>query len=146
MNSRKIVINACYGGFGLSHEAVLLYLAKCGKQVWVEPNERFGGMIPYNYYLVPPEQRIPAQPDNWHDMTMEQRSQHNRDYSAITFYDRDIARDDPHLVAVVEELGSEAASDRCAELKVVSIPEDVDWEIDEYDGLERVEERHRSWS
>jgi len=33
-----------------------------------------------------------------------------------------------------------------AELKVVEIPDDVDWEITEYDGLEQVEEKHRVWT
>jgi len=31
-------------------------------------------------------------------------------------------------------------------LKIIEIPEDVDWEVDEYDGLETIHEKHRSWS
>lgn len=53
-------------------------------------------------------------------------------------------RTDSGLVACVETLG-EKADGRCAELKVVEIPDDVDWEIDEYDGLETVHEVHRVW-
>jgi hypothetical protein len=49
------------------------------------------------------------------------------------------------LVAVVEKLG-EKADGFCATLKVVEIPEDVDWEIGEYDGNEWVAEKHRTWS
>jgi hypothetical protein len=45
---------------------------------------------------------------------------------------------------VVLELG-EAANGRCAELKVVEIPDDVEWQIEEYDGLEWVAEKHRTW-
>jgi hypothetical protein len=60
------------------------------------------------------------------------------------FYDRSIARDDEHLIAVVELLGS-AADSRYSELKIVDIPEDVDWYIEEYDGLEWVAEKHRTW-
>jgi hypothetical protein len=33
-----------------------------------------------------------------------------------------------------------------AELKVVDVPDDVDWEIGEYDGTEWVAEKHRTWS
>jgi hypothetical protein len=33
-----------------------------------------------------------------------------------------------------------------ANLKVVTIPGDVDWEIGEYDGMEWVAEKHRTWS
>lgn len=56
----------------------------------------------------------------------------------------DIARNDPKLVECVEKLGGEA-NDTYAELKVVEIPDDVNWEIGEYDGLEWVEEVHRRW-
>ena len=84
----KIVINRCYGGFGLSEKAM-----------------KFLGIG-----------------SEWPD----------------------IARNDPKLVECVEKLGEEA-NDTCAELKVVEIPDDVNWEIGEYDGLEWVEEVHRRW-
>ena len=54
-------------------------------------------------------------------------------------------RDDPNLVRVVECLGSEQASGRCAYLEVIEIPDDVEWEIMEYDGMEWVAEKHRTW-
>ena len=60
------------------------------------------------------------------------------------FYNRDIPRDDPALVQVVEEMGADADG-RCAELKVVDIPDDVQWQIEEYDGREWVAEKHRTW-
>jgi hypothetical protein len=61
------------------------------------------------------------------------------------FYDRDIPRDDAVLILVVEELG-DAANGVCADLKIVEIPDDVEWQIDEYDGNEWVAEKHRTWS
>jgi hypothetical protein len=45
---------------------------------------------------------------------------------------------------VVEALGDSASGDFAA-LKVVEIPDDVEWEIHDYDGKESVRERHRSW-
>jgi hypothetical protein len=89
----KIVINTCYGGFGLSKEALALY------------NERS---------------------------------------RTVETYDFVIKRDDPILVKIVEELG-EDASDRLANLKVVEIPDDVVWGIEEYDGNEWIAEKHRTW-
>ena len=62
-----------------------------------------------------------------------------------SFYDRDIPRDDAVLIRVVEELG-DAANGFAADLKIVDIPDDVDWEIEEYDGNEWVAEKHRTWS
>ena len=84
---RKIVINACFGGFTLSTEA---------------------------------SRRIGVQPHS------------------------DIARDNPELVKVVEEMGF-AASGPCAHLEIVEIPDDVKWHIHEYDGVEHVAEDHRTW-
>ena len=54
-------------------------------------------------------------------------------------------RDDPALVKTVMDLGKKA-NGKHAELKIVEIPDDVDWEITEYDGLEQVEEKHRIWT
>lgn len=56
----------------------------------------------------------------------------------------DVQRDDPRLVALVEKEG-QAVAGLCAHLKVVEIPDDVQWEIDEYDGNETIHEVHRSW-
>jgi hypothetical protein len=58
--------------------------------------------------------------------------------------DRDIARDDPVLVAIVRELGVDADT-RYAKLKIVEVPYGVDWTIEEYDGVEWVAEKHRTW-
>ena len=62
------------------------------------------------------------------------------------FSDYDIKRDDKFLVEVVEELGSTKASGSCAKLKIVGIPDNVDYEIKEYDGNEHIAEKHRTWS
>ena len=59
-------------------------------------------------------------------------------------YSRSIARDDEHLIAVVELMGSAAAGEY-AELKIVEIPDDINWYIEEYDGKEHVAELHRVW-
>jgi len=93
---RKIVINKCYGGFGLSEAAERAYKELAGI----------------------------TDPD---------------------WYHREVARDDPYLVRVVEDLG-EKADGSFANLKIVEIPADVNWEIGEYDGVEWVAEVHRTWS
>jgi hypothetical protein len=56
----------------------------------------------------------------------------------------DIARNDAALVQVIEQLG-DLASDRYSSLKVVEIPDGVEWHIHEYDGMEHVAEKHRTW-
>ena len=54
-------------------------------------------------------------------------------------------RDNPIVVRVVEELGPQEASGFCADLKVVEIPDGVEFEVEEYDGNEWVAEKHRTW-
>ena len=62
--------------------------------------------------------------------------------SDVSWYDID--RSDPMLVQVVEDLGSEA-NDEWSDLKVVEIPDGIDWIIQEGDGIEWVAEKHRTW-
>ena len=89
----KVVINKCYGGFGLSAVAESIYAQESGKDISV--------------YEIP--------------------------------------RDDPILVSIVESMGG-SCNGTFSELKVIEIPDDVEWQIDEYDGLEWVAEIHRTWS
>ena len=113
----KIVINKCYGGFGLSEEAVLLYAKKKGLNLIIERNK---GLKLNHYYL-------------------------NEKKDGNYFSERDIQRNDLILIEVVNELG-EKADGFCSELKIVEIPDDVEWIIEEYDGKEWIAEDHRRWS
>lgn len=117
----KIVISVCHGGFGLSREAA----------------ER---LRDEGHPLAIKEFKTRAE---W----TEDGSGGRQSLLELTENQRlrDIPRDDPALIRVVEELGK-AASGRFAELKVVEIPDDVEWEIDEYDGSEQIAEKHRTWS
>ena len=53
-------------------------------------------------------------------------------------------RDDETLVEVVECLGEKANGDH-ASLKIVEIPDGIEWQIEEYDGFEWIAEKHRTW-
>ena len=57
----------------------------------------------------------------------------------------EIHRNDPILVSIVEELGEDSWGDE-ARLGVVDIPDDVEWNVEEYDGMEWVAEVHRTWA
>ena len=59
-------------------------------------------------------------------------------------YDDHDKRADPKLVECVERLG-DAASGRYAHLKVVEIPDGIEYEISNYDGIETIHEKHRVW-
>ncbi len=57
---------------------------------------------------------------------------------------RSVERHDPNLIKVVEEMGKEA-NGSCANLKIIEIPDGLDYVIEEYDGKEWVAEKHRTW-
>ena len=139
----KIVINRCFGGYGLSHEAVMRYLDLKGITVYPEQGE--GTWKFWTYWLVKPEDRLEEKEGaDFYAMSIEDRQAYNKQYSDETFVDGDIARNDSVLVQVVEELG-DVANGEHAELAIVEIPDDVEWEISEYDGSEHVAEKHRVW-
>ena len=60
------------------------------------------------------------------------------------FHSYDYERTDPLLIEAIETLGKEANGDS-ANLAIIEIPNDMDWYIDEYDGMESIHENHRSW-
>jgi hypothetical protein len=138
---QKIVINKCYGGFSLSDAAIHRYAEIKG--ITLYPEKTRYGVI--KYWTVPPESR-PKILDGFefYNATMEERKASNEACEKSALYDRDIARDDPALVKLVKEMGKEANS-RFSSLKIVNVPDGVEWEIDEYDGIEWVAEKHRVW-
>ena len=99
----------------------------------------------FTVWLVAPEDRLESKEgEAFYSMSMEERKAYNEKHSEQTWYYRDVDRNDPILVQLVEE-NSELYSGRCAELAVVEIPDGVDYEIEEYDGREHVAETHRTW-
>jgi hypothetical protein len=115
----KIVINRCWGGFGLSEAAWEMILDRKGIEWEKTPKQHKWGYATYR------------------DKNTGKEIYLDYDYSYNL-------RNDPLLVEVVETLGEAANSDK-AELEVVEIPDEVDWEIVDYDGMEHVAERHRIW-
>lgn len=111
--TKKVVLNRCYGGFGLSDKAYKLYAEKKGLTVYLERKNGYSIC-----WIVPEDER---ESKGWRD--------------CVLYYD-DIERDDPDLVAVVEELGDEANGE-CAKLEVVEAY--VGFSIGYYDGMESIE-------
>jgi hypothetical protein len=139
---KEVVINKQYGGFGLSPEAQVMLAGFQGKHLffYVQTKMRFRDGVD--------EFRRTNQPkDAFLVYTL------TRDLGEVVndlpngddwFSEGDIARDDPNLVKVVKELG-DAANTTFSTLVIVKIPDDVEWEVEEYDGLEWVAEKHRTW-
>lgn len=54
-------------------------------------------------------------------------------------------RSHPKLIAAIEKVGEIAASGSFAKVRIVYVPDGIEWEIDECAGIETVDEKHRSW-
>ena len=134
----KILINTCYGGYGLSHAAMLRYAELRGLTVY--PN--LEGIGIYTYWLVPESERVDQ--SNWLSMSKEEQKASSKLYEEQTLCSRDF-RTDPTMIQVVEELGTKADGS-FAQLKIVEIPDGVDYLIEEYDGMEHIAEVHRTWA
>ena len=138
-----IVINKCFGGFGLSREA-LLELARL-------ESPHINLINPAEYYGCDGEEleskiKECSEEDEelgltqtvfYKDKVVDENYRHgsNEDWKA---------RACPLLVRVVKKLGKKSWG-HFAELKIVKIPDDVDFEIDDYDGVEHIAEKHRTW-
>jgi hypothetical protein len=60
----------------------------------------------------------------------------------------DIERDDPELIRIVEKIGLDEAGGLYSSLKIIEIPDDVPadgWIVQDYDGMEWIAEKHRTW-
>lgn len=99
----KIVINSCFGGFGLSDE--------CSKAL---------GGVRY-----------------------ETGQSHY--YAFLDDKLKTNLRTNPKLIELMETKGSKWCSGEFAELKVIEIPDGINYYISDYDGIETVEKAHRTW-
>ncbi len=133
----KVVVNTCYGGFGLSNKAILRYAELKGIKLYP-----FGiSYLTNNKTWFPVELKdIKENHLHWSTTPIDKIKNNDADY----FSPFNINRIDPALIQVVEELG-EQANGMCADLEIRDIPDDVDWFIDDYDGIETIHEEHDSW-
>ena len=130
----KIVINTRrYGAFGLSLKAVKYLAQKKSKLIEKIPIEK--------WKMRPEEFKIDVGNGfKAHRFTKGLLLKNNILYVCNV----DAHRTHPDLIEVVEKLGKEAWGD-WAELKIIEIPDDVDWTICECNGIEWVAEKRRIW-
>ena len=127
----KVVINKCFGGFHPSKKAILELMKLGCPHIQKTPLKFFAAFFKLS------EQETRDLIENYMELPII-----GDEVIAEKHDGQD--RSCPILVAVVEKLGEEANS-KYSQLKIVEIPDDVEWEIDEYDGVEIIVEKHRSW-
>ena len=137
----KIVYSPRYGGFSLSHEAIMRYAEIKGIKLYPVTRDENLGLV--TYWTVPPaEQEVLEESErNFYAMSQESRIENVVAWRRSVLNNRDIPRTDPALVQVVEELG-EKANGRFAHLVIRELPEGTRYRIDEYDGNESIENEH----
>lgn len=107
----KIVYNACYGGFSLSLDGVILGRKLSNNPKWADIV--IGGECYTDGEIC-------------------------KDYGFGFHLGSDFSRSDLILVEIVETL-KEKASGQLSELKITEVPKGTKYRIDEYDGFESVE-------
>lgn len=135
----KVLVNRCYGGFGYSFAAF--------KEYYGDPINKYVQLRSEDY-------KADFVLKNEHSPSSVFETILRTDLPVVSYKDcdkyfcfhEDIARDDPKMVAIVERLGSELASHSLADIRIVEIPDGIEYEISDYDGMESVHEAHRSWS
>ena len=129
----KVVVNRCYGGFGLSNDAVIKLIEMKSELISISNLKSWGShkeVEDYGgYKIMKGYDGVIVIDDKVH---------------SVSSYGNEF-RTHPDLIKVVEELGEDKSSGMLAELRIVEIPDGIDWYIDEYDGVETVREYHRSW-
>ena len=127
----KIVINTKHGGFDLSEKAVLRYAELAGIKVY--KRQIYSTMI------------------EWITIPLKEYKEllETTGNLSLSGYKLNIPRNDPILIRVIEEIGKECNTD-WSSVKIVEIPDDIEWEINDYDGAETVVEvlrqKPRMWS
>lgn len=148
----KVVINNCWcGGFRISPKAWKLYCDKKGYDIYFygshvgfyeDDVDRSGyqkinifddNINIYNYCI----KMINEDTD---DMALVQDSVYEE------YNETQLCRHDPILIETIEELGIDVASGYECELKILEIPDGIDYDIYEYMGAETIHEKHRVWS
>ena len=136
----KVILNKCYGGFGISKAGYELYAKKKGIEIFAyklecvndKPIYRktdIGSSIFTITFTKDFGDYIELSDDNSEKYFLELRSNH---------------REDPVLIEVVEELG-ERANGPFSKLVVVDIPDGMEYEIDDYDGVETLHQKVKKW-
>lgn len=140
----ELVLNKCYGGYGLSHAAKMKILEKKGitvfpylnvktddfekskyKKISDQTLEEIGQSYPYVAYF----QNDPVQDE----IVVDWMDKNRADYKGFDF--DDLERFDKELVETVKELGDKSGG-KFAYLEVVEIPDGASFEISDYDGIE----------
>lgn len=127
----KLILNKCFGGFGLSKEAYELYAEKKGIKVYEYYQDYEKG---FDYFKKGNNGicKFYFTKDFGQEIKLN-----NEEYGKYCLDLSEEDRTDKILIEVVEELGKKA-NNMYSNLKVVEIPDNSFYKIDKYDGVETI--------
>lgn len=144
----KIIINSCFGGFWVSNNALVELMQRKGKEIYF-----YKGSFAY------PDKNIFSKTEASNEDLFVNAVYKDYGNEFIPLSDEQfddflknviIANDekwrtDDDLINLLEEKGSKYVSGPCSSLKIVEIPDDIEFTIEKYDGAEWISEKHRTW-
>lgn len=141
----KIVINKCYGGFGVSPLGLKMYAELKGKKAYFYTQTKYSFIDKVDEYS---KIKTPSRDSMGIYCSTKDYgksfSQFPKDSDKTFIWEHNLKRTDKSLVKVVETLGVKA-NGWAANLRVIDILDGISYEIDDYDGIESIHEEHRSW-
>lgn len=160
---KKIVINKCFGGFSISPE-IAIELFKIENKVdkvhiYCELDEDECNPIINGYRRIDNFEFDEFGDFNNADVNrwsayiticdlgelVKYKDLENNNSKYLLTAQQDVDREDFNLINMIEKLGSNRCSGECAKLKIIEIPKEVEYEIQDYDGNEWIAEKHRTW-
>lgn len=134
----KVILNKCFGGFHPSTECYELYCKKKDLSCyWYDYDWKH-----HDYVKVTEFNSLVRYDCVTKDFGPFIEGSSDFDSHIINLFEDH--RTDPILIECVEEL-KEQASSAVSKLVVVEIPDDMDYVIDNYDGIETLHENVRTW-
>ena len=133
----KVVINTCYGGFGLSPKGLKRYLELKGQKAWFYVQTKYEHCDGEDVYQLMDAEDVTSL---FWSCSLKNQGDEIDDYPEQCFSIGSIERNDPTLIQVVEELGDECCS-VYSRLSIVDIEPGTWYKITEYDGYESIEYR-----
>lgn len=145
----KVIINSCFGGFGISNDALVELMRIKGKDVYFYEMV-FDDSDKYTYAKTEATNKklfVTAVCKDFGDVFAPKSDEQSDEFCECFIQTNDeIWRTDIDLINLLEEKGSEYVSGPYSRLKIVEIPDGIEWFVEEYDGSEWISEKHRTWN
>ncbi len=141
-----MVINKCYGGFGLSPFGVKKFSELEGIDIYpFTIDESENSKLNFQESKQISWKEIFNNPKKYFLIHYSTKPILNGKHESESYFsDGDISRNNKNLIKIVEKYGKKV-NGIYANLQIIEIPDNIKWEIEEYDGLECVSEEHRTW-